>query len=92
MAFTTLPIAGVDLTAVYPAGQVPPFGPLAVETFANDGKRYVFAQANATISASTAVCTINPTTFLVTATGGAYTSPATALVTGDYAWFSAASV
>lgn len=92
MAFTTLPIAGVDLTAVYPAGQVPPFGPLAVETFANDGKRYVFAQANATIPASTAVCTISPTTFLVTATGGAYTSPATALVSGDYAWFSAASV
>lgn len=92
MAFTTLPIAGCDLTAVYPAGQVPPFGPLAVETFANDGKRYVFAQANATIAASTAVCTISPTTFLVTATGGAYTSPATALVTGDYAWFSAASV
>ena len=92
MAFTTLPIAGVDLSAVYPAGQVPPFGPLAVETFANDGKRYVFAQANATIAASTAVCTINPTTFLVTATGGAYTSPATALVSGDYAWFSATSV
>ena len=92
MAFTTLPIAGVDLTAVYPTGQVPPFGPLATETFANDGKRYVFAKANASIPASTAVCTIDPATFLVTATGGAYTSPATALVSGDYAWFGAASV
>ena len=42
MAFTTLPIAGVDLTKVYPTGEVPTFGPLATETFASDGKRYVF--------------------------------------------------
>lgn len=92
MAFTTLPIAGCDLTAVYPTGEIPPFGPLAVQTFANDGKRYVFAKANATIAASTAVCTVNPTTFMVTASGGSYTSPTTALVSGDYAWFSATSV
>jgi hypothetical protein len=92
MAFTTLPIAGVDLSAVYPAGQVPPFGPLAVETFANDGKRYVFAISGAAITASTATCSINASTFVATASGGAYTSPATALVSGDYAWFSATSV
>ena len=91
-AFTTLPIAGVDLTKVYPTGTVPTFGPLGTETFASDGKRYVFAQANASITASTAVCTVSPSTFLVTATGGAYTSPATDLVSGDSAWFSAASV
>ena len=92
MAFTTLPIAGVDLTKVYPTGEVPTFGPLAVETFASDGKRYVFAQAGAALTASTATCSINASTFVATGSGGAYTSPATALVSGDYAWFSATSV
>lgn len=65
---------------------------LGQQAWGNDGKLYVFGRANASIAASTAVCTVSPTTFLVTATGGAYLSPATALVTGDYAWFSKASV
>jgi hypothetical protein len=59
---------------------------------ASNGKTYVYGQANATITASTAVCTVSPTTFLVTATAGAYLSPAVGLVTGDYAWFSKANV
>ena len=92
MAFTTLPIAGVDLTKVYPTGEVPTFGPLAVETFASDGKRYVFAKAGEAIAASTATCSINASTFVATGSAGAYTAPATALVSGDYAWFSAAAV
>jgi hypothetical protein len=60
--------------------------------FGSDGKRYVLAQANASISASTTVCDINTTTFLVAASGGAYASPAVALVSGDVAWFGKASV
>lgn len=92
MAYSTLPIAGIDLTQVFPVGTVPTFGPLGAETFASDGKRYVLAKAGASISASTAVCDIDPDTFVVAATGGAYESPATALVTGDVAWFGAASV
>jgi hypothetical protein len=44
------------------------------------------------ITASTAVCTVNATTFLVTATGGSYRSPAVAMASGDRGWFSAASV
>jgi hypothetical protein len=60
--------------------------------FGSDGLLYVLAKANASIPASTAVCTVSPTTFLVTASGGAYTSPAVALVSGDFAWFSKASV
>ena len=71
---------------------VPTEGPLGLEVFGSDGRLYVLAKANASIPASTAVCTVNPTTFLVTATGGAYTSPPVALVTGDFAWFSKASV
>lgn len=92
MPFSVTPTSGIDFTAVYPVGTVAPIGPLGLEVFGSDGKRWVLAKANAAIPANTAVCTIAPATFLVTATGGAYTSPATALVTGDTAWFSAASV
>ena len=65
---------------------------LGTQTWGDDGKLYVYAQANASIPASTAVCTVNATTFLATASGGAYTSPATAMVTGDQGWFGKASV
>jgi hypothetical protein len=65
---------------------------LGTQVFGSDGKLHVYGQANATIAASTAVCTVNATTFLATATGGSYTSPATAMATGDRGWFEKASV
>lgn len=65
---------------------------LGQQAWGDDGKLYVYAQANAAITASTAVCTVNPTTFLVTASGGAYTSPAQAMASGDRGWFGKASV
>jgi hypothetical protein len=65
---------------------------LGAEVFGSDGKIYVLGQANATITATTTACTVNATTFLVTASGGSYTSPAVALASGDVAWFSKASV
>lgn len=98
MTYSVTPSLGIDFnntvtTNTNSAGTaVPTIGPLGLEVFGSDGKIYVLAQANASISASTAVCTVNATTFLVTASGGAYTSPATALVSGDVAWFSKASV
>lgn len=97
MAYSISPVIGPDLvgttTAVNIANgtQLPLFA-LGDQVWANDGKRYVYAKANASISASTAVCTVNAATFLATATGGAYTSPATAMVAGDYGWFGSASV
>ena len=98
MAYTITPLIGIDFnnivnTNTNSAGTaVPTFGPLGAEVFGSDGKIYVLAQANASIPASTAVCTVNATTFLVTASGGAYSSPAVALVSGDTTWFSKASV
>lgn len=92
MPFSVTPTSGINFAAVYPVGTVPPIGPLGLEVFGSDGKRWVLATAGGAIPASTAVCTVNPTTFAATATGGAYSSPATALVTGDTAWFSTASV
>jgi hypothetical protein len=98
MAYSITPTAGIDLvnkvnTNTNSAGTaIPVNGPLGSEVFGSDGKIYVLGQANASIPASTAVCTVNASTFLVTASGGAYTSPATALVSGDVAWFAKASV
>ena len=97
MAYTTLPIAGVDLDGVAytnpnSAGTaVPTIGPLGLQTFANNGLRYVFAQAGAAIGASVATCSINASTFVATASGGTYLSGAS-MASGDYGWFSKASV
>lgn len=97
MAFANSPIIGADVTNTILATDIAsgartvPFA-IGTETWGSDGKRYVFAKANASITASTAVCTVSASTFLATASAGSYTSPATNMVTGDYGWFSAASV
>ena len=97
---STTGIVGAGLNVAYLAANlptnsagtaIPPFK-IGTVTFGDDGLEYVFAKANATITASTAVCTVNASTFLVTASGGSYTSPATALASGDFAWFAKASV
>ena len=99
MAFTTLPIAGVDLADTQTVaeqatngGTSPTFGPLGADTFASDGKRYVWAKAGETIAASTATCSINTTTFVATGSAGTYAGPTVAMGSGDYGWFSKASV
>lgn len=96
MAYSLSHVSGVDLNdtltlAEQTAGQLPA-GPLGLTVNASDGRRYVYAKANASISASTSTCTINTSTFLVTATGGSYVSPATAMVAGEYGWFSTSLV
>jgi hypothetical protein len=97
MAYSVLPISGVDLvntttTNTNSAGTaVPTFGPLGAETFGSDGFRYVFAQAGAAIAASTATCVINASTFQATLGAGTYLSGAS-MASGDYGWFSKASV
>lgn len=95
--FTVTPVLGVDLNTKTLAADVGAGGTedapqLGTQVFGTDGKRYVYAQANAVITAATAVCDINATTFLVAASGGTYLSPAVALASGDRAWFSKASV
>jgi len=98
MAYSTLPIAGIDLEVTQTAaeivinGEPANFGPLGTQTFASDGLRYVWAVAAATIAPSTTVCAIDTTAFTVAATGGAYISPAVSMVSGDYGWFGKASV
>lgn len=98
MAYSVLPIAGVDLVSTQVAltlaaqSALPSFGPLGAETFGSDGLRYVYAQAGATIAASVATCSINASTFVATGSGGTYAGPTTAMASGDYGWFSKASV
>lgn len=93
-AMLNVGIKSTDLPTNSAGTPIPPFQ-IGTVTFGNDGLEYVFAKANATIAASTTVCSVSNTTFLATASAGSYTSPATptaGLVSGDYAWFSKASV
>ncbi len=101
MPYSVLPIAGVDLNTTTPisfsytngttAVSIPDFAPLGTQTFGNDGFRYVFAQAGVAIAASTATCVINASTFQVTLGAGTYVAGAS-MASGDYGWFSKASV
>ena len=101
MAYSVLPIAGVDLNTTTPisfsytngttAVSIPDFAPLGTQTFGNDGFRYVFAQAGVAIAASTATCVINASTFQVTLGAGTYAA-GVSMASGDYGWFSKASV
>ena len=96
--FTVSPVLGVDLNTITLAADVGSTSgaedapQLGTQVFGSNGRIYVYAQANAVITASTAVCTVNATTFLATASGGAYTSPAVAMDSGDRGWFSRAGV
>lgn len=97
MAYSVSHQAGVDLNNTVlatdiSAGRVSIPGLLGDQVWGSDGKRYVLAKAGGSIPASTAVCTVNATTFAATSSGGSYLSPATAMSTGDYGWFAAASV
>jgi hypothetical protein len=99
MAFTITPLSGIDLVDTQTVAElaangttVPTFGPLGAEVFGSDGRRYVWAKAGSTIAASTATCSINTTTFVATGGAGTYVGPTVAMASGDYGWFSAASV
>jgi hypothetical protein len=98
MSYNITPTAGINLdyevqTNPNSAGvAIPTNGPLGSQVFGSDGKRYVLAVAGASVTATTAVCAINASTFVVTASGGSYLSPAVALASGDYAWFGTTSV
>ena len=99
MAYSVTPISGVDLTQAAPTQLasdgttlIPTMGPLGNEVFGSDGKRYVFAKAGNTFTASETSCTVSPTTFIATSTGGSYIAPPVALASGEYGWFGVASV
>jgi hypothetical protein len=90
-------VLGVDLNTTTLAADVGSSGAedapqLGTQVFASNGKIYVYAQANAIISASDADCAVNATTFLVANSGGAYLSPPVAMAVGDRGWFSRAGV
>jgi hypothetical protein len=90
-------LAGADLVSIIPtadltSGAQKAAARLGTQVWGSDGKLYVYGQANGAITASTAVCTVSPTTFLVTNSAGSYTSPATTMQAGDQGWFSKASV
>lgn len=94
--FSITPSVGADLNTItlaadIAAGKVTD-ARLGSQVFGSNGRLYVYVQANASIPASTAVCSVNTTTFLLTASAGSYLSPAVAASTGDRLWVSKASV
>ena len=97
--YSVSPVSGINLmsdtqTQLASDGSttIPAMGPLGNECFGSDGKRYVFAKAGNTFTASETSVTVNPTTFVATSTGGSYIAPPVALVSGAYGWFGIASV
>lgn len=97
MPFSVTPMSGAKLDDIVLASDVAagrdfPAVAIGTQAWGNNGRLYVYARANASITASTAVCTVNATTFLATASGGSYTSPAINMVSGDFGWFHKASV
>ena len=98
MSYNITPTSGIDLDSIVQTNPnsagtaIPTNGPLGSQVFGSDGKRYVLGVAGAAITASTATCSINASTFVVTASGGSYAAPAVAVASGDYAWFAATSV
>lgn len=101
MSYSITPTSGINLDDVVQSSTqvigattvtVPANGPAGAQVWAADGKRYVLGVAGATIAASTATCSINASTFVVTASGGSYASPAVSVPSGSYAWFAATSV
>jgi hypothetical protein len=96
MAYSVTPLAGIDLvsttTAIQIAAGYPVNALLGTQVWGSDGRRYVFAKAGDSISASDTTCSVDATTFVASNVGGTYDSPTTAMVVGDYGWFSEASV
>jgi hypothetical protein len=97
--YSVTPLSGINLmsdtqTQLASDGSttIPAMGPLGAECFGSDGKRYVFAKAGNTFTASETSCTVNATTFVATSTGGSYIAPPVALTNGQYGWFGVASV
>ena len=101
-AYSVTPTSGINLgttvtTNNNSAGSaIPTIGPLGLQVFGSDGKRYVFVKTSGNVTASATVA-VNTSTFVATynATGD-YTAPGTAagtvVVDGTYFWVSKASV
>jgi hypothetical protein len=94
--YTATPKIGADFNTVTTAANlalgVSADARLGDQQWGSDGRLYVYAQADGTISASDADCAINATTFIASASGGSYRSPPVAMAVGDRGWFSKASV
>ena len=94
MTYSTLPIAGIDLTQIFPSTAQVTVGPEGLQTFGSDGRLYVFGQVGSAASiASSALCNVNTTTFEITAnTAGSYKFGPNSAAANSYVWVSKASV
>ena len=91
--YSTLPIAGINLTQTFPSTAQVTVGPLGLETFASDGRLYVFGHAAsaAALSAGTTV-TVNSAFSIAASSAGSYLVGSAGLDASSYGWVSKASV
>ena len=90
--YSTLPIAGINLTQTFPSTAQVTVGPLGLETFASDGRLYVFGRAaSAALSAGTTV-TVNSAFSIAASSAGSYLVGSAGLDASSYGWVSKASV
>ena len=90
--YSTLPIAGINLTQTFPSTAQVTVGPLGLETFASDGRLYVFGHAaSAALSAGTTV-TVNSAFSIAASSAGSYLVGSAGLDASSYGWVSKASV
>ena len=87
---------GVDLNGVTTAADLAAGktgdARLGSQVFTSDGGIAVYVQAGAAIAANVTVAAVNVTTFIASATGGAYRTPNVAVATGDRFWARRAAV
>ena len=88
-------IIGVDFTAVFTPGSVDVHPPFKTGSTVNgdDGNRYMYAKANATINNGNSAVdiTLSSGEYVAAASGGNSTNDTgTNLASGDYAWFTLA--
>ena len=80
------------MTQTFPATAQTTVGPLGLETFASDGRLYVFGEAYSAALTAGSTVTVNTAFIISPSSAGSYTVGTADLVAGDFAWVSKASV
>lgn len=69
------------------SGEEKPQARLGSQVWGNDGRRYIYLQAETAMTPSSK-CVAKPTFFAALNSTGNYTSPPTDMLVGDHGWYS----
>lgn len=91
--FTDTPKIGVDLNNLHDTSDIGEYAGsshrLGSQVWGVDARRYIYAEAGASITSGATTVSIDPETFIATGTGGTYTAPGQDMVAGNRGWFAA---